>query len=125
MGILVMKTRMRTLLFILLLSLVIQSSFAISPDGEALLSFKAAIVRSNGDLLQWKEEDPDPCRWNGVRCDPTKRVISLILPHRKLMGPISPDIGKLNSLNVLDLRYNALYGIIPPELGNCTLLKSM
>ncbi|PIA25922.1 hypothetical protein AQUCO_10300012v1 [Aquilegia coerulea] len=112
-------------LFVLILALVIQASFAISPDGEALLSFKAAIVRSNGDLLQWKEEDRNPCHWIGVRCDPTNQVISLILPRRKLLGPISPEISKLNSLNVLDLRYNALYGTIPPELGNCTLLNSI
>lgn len=46
--------------------------------GEALLSFKAAIAGSDGVLLHWKQQDPDPCAWKGVQCDAaTKRVVFL------------------------------------------------
>lgn len=51
--------------------------FNVSP-GETLLSFKTGIVSSDGVLLQWRQEDPDPCGWKGVTCDnQTKRVIHL------------------------------------------------
>lgn len=114
-----------SLLSILLLYVVIQTTLAISPDGEALLSFKAAIVNSDGVLLQWKQEDLDPCGWKGVKCDATKRVIFLSLPYHKLSGAISPDIGKLNRLKILALHDNNLYGVIPPELRNCTELRAV
>lgn len=46
--------------------------------GQALVSFRTNIVNSDGVLLQWRPEDPDPCRWKGVTCDPkSKRVTSL------------------------------------------------
>lgn len=46
--------------------------------GEALLSFRTAILSSDGILLQWRPEDPDPCGWKGVTCDmKTKRVTYL------------------------------------------------
>lgn len=46
--------------------------------GQALNSFRTAIVSSDDVLHQWRPEDPDPCRWKGVTCDPkSKRVTSL------------------------------------------------
>lgn len=46
--------------------------------GDALISFRTAIISSDGVLLQWRPEDPDPCGWKGVQCDPkTNRVIAL------------------------------------------------
>ncbi|XP_062120599.1 LRR receptor-like serine/threonine-protein kinase FEI 2 [Humulus lupulus] len=112
-------------LYSLLLYLSMNTSRAISPDGEALLSFRASIVSSNG-VLQWRPEDPDPCHWRGVRCDPkTKRVIYLSLSSHKLSGSLSPDLGKLEQLKFLALHNNNFYGTIPSELGNCTLLEGI
>ncbi|KAG0498737.1 hypothetical protein HPP92_003428 [Vanilla planifolia] len=57
-------------------------------------------------------------------CNPhTKRVTQLNLSYHRLIGYISPEIGKLNHLKLLALHGNSLYGIIPPELGNCTELQ--
>ncbi|KAL0393816.1 UNVERIFIED_CONTAM: LRR receptor-like serine/threonine-protein kinase FEI 1 [Sesamum latifolium] len=99
---------------------------ALSPDGQALVNFRTAIINSDGVLLQWRPEDEDPCGWKGVKCDfKSKRVTALSLPNHKLSGPISPDIGKLESLQFLALHDNNLYGAIPPELGNCTQLQSL
>ncbi|KAG9452902.1 hypothetical protein H6P81_005806 [Aristolochia fimbriata] len=114
------------LLLILLFCILLNQSTGISPDGEALLSFKMAIVSSDGILLQWRPEDPDPCSWKGVECDAkTKRVIYLSLPHHKLSGFISPDIGRLNNLQVLALHNNNLYGAIPSQLANCAQLRGL
>ncbi|KAG5069531.1 hypothetical protein JHK85_001908 [Glycine max] len=93
---------------------------------EVLLSFRTSVVSSDGILLQWRPEDPDPCKWKGVKCDlKTKRVTHLSLSHHKLSGSISPDLGKLENLRVLALHNNNFYGSIPPELGNCTELEGM
>ncbi|XP_052211270.1 LRR receptor-like serine/threonine-protein kinase FEI 2 [Diospyros lotus] len=114
------------LFYVLLLSVMVNNARALSPDGEVLVSFRTAIVNSDGVLLQWRPEDPDPCGWKGVKCDSkTKRVISLSLPYHKLSGPISPDIGKLEQLQFLALHNNNFYGTIPQELGNCTKLRAL
>ncbi|XP_077238475.1 LRR receptor-like serine/threonine-protein kinase FEI 1 isoform X2 [Tasmannia lanceolata] len=117
----------RTMLFfILLVYVLINKGTAINPDGEALINFKMAIIDSDGVLLQWRQEDPDPCGWKGVTCDTqTKRVIYLSLAYHKLSGSISPDIGKLNQLKILALHNNNFYGSIPSALGNCTLLQAL
>ncbi|XP_047341064.1 LRR receptor-like serine/threonine-protein kinase FEI 2 isoform X2 [Impatiens glandulifera] len=114
------------ILGILLVSFITKESEAISPDGEALISLRATIGGSDGVLLQWRPEDPDPCNWKGVKCDPiTKRVVSLSIPYHKLRGSISSDIGKLDNLEFLALHNNNFYGPIPPELANCTKLRSL
>lgn len=52
--------------------------FACFHAGEALLSFKTPLTGTNGMLLNWRQEDTDPCRWKGVTCDrQSKRVIFL------------------------------------------------
>ncbi|XP_026406248.1 LRR receptor-like serine/threonine-protein kinase FEI 1 isoform X2 [Papaver somniferum] len=114
------------LLSILLFHILLGENNALSPDGAALLIFKTAILGSDGILLQWKQEDADPCGWKGVKCDAhTKRVIYLSLPQHKLSGSISPEIGKLNHLKVLALHNNNLFGTIPSELANCTELRAI
>ncbi|KAK1262727.1 LRR receptor-like serine/threonine-protein kinase FEI 1 [Acorus gramineus] len=121
MGFLRLHYRIPLLLLILYL---MKKSNGINLDGEVLLSFKTAIISSDGILLQWRQEDPDPCKWRGVACDvATKRVTQLNLGYHKLSGYISPDIGKLNHLKILALHGNSLYGLIPSELGNCSDLQ--
>ncbi|KAL1556936.1 LRR receptor-like serine/threonine-protein kinase FEI 1 [Salvia divinorum] len=112
--------------WILLLYNLSKKLEALSLDGQALVSFRTAIISSDGILQQWRPEDEDPCRWRGVRCDlKSKRVTALILSNHKLSGPISADIGKLENLQLLALHDNNFYGAIPSELGNCTQLQSM
>lgn len=126
MGIILMKFRGWLPLWILLLYILLNKSGALSPDGEALQNFKMAITGSDGVLLKWTLEDPYPCAWQGVKCDPkTLRVTDLILPYHRLSGPISPAIGKLDQLKRLALHNNNLYGSIPAELGNCTELQAL
>ncbi|CAL1386674.1 unnamed protein product [Linum trigynum] len=110
----------------LVLYMLLQNGGAISPDGEALLSFKNSIVGSDTVLSFWRPEDPDPCGWRGVTCDRiTKRVVYLSLKDRRLSGPISADLGKLDRLRILALYNNNFYGNIPSDLGNCTELQGL
>ncbi|XP_057736833.1 LRR receptor-like serine/threonine-protein kinase FEI 1 [Arachis stenosperma] len=126
MGICLMKQKWLWLLYGLMINILINENGALSPDGQALLSFRISVVSSDGVLLQWRPEDPDPCKWKGVRCDPkTKRVTHLALSHHKLSGSLSADLGKLDHLRVLALHNNNFYGTIPSELGNCTELQGL
>lgn len=101
-------------------------SSAMTPDGEALLSFKRGLYDANRVLSSWKESDPNPCSWWGVTCLPqSDRVYILNIPHRNLRGFISPEIGKLDQLYRLGLHHNNLYGPIPKEIGQCTNLKAL
>ncbi|ONL96379.1 LRR receptor-like serine/threonine-protein kinase FEI 1 [Zea mays] len=114
------------LFILIILHLVAHEARTLSSDGEALLAFKKAVTNSDGVFLNWREQDADPCNWKGVRCDShSKRVIDLILAYHRLVGPIPPEIGKLNQLQTLSLQGNSLYGSLPPELGNCTKLQQL
>ncbi|CAE6031306.1 unnamed protein product [Arabidopsis arenosa] len=126
MGICLMKRCCSWLLLISLLSALTNEIEAISPDGEALLSFRSGVEASDGVIGQWRPEDPDPCNWKGVTCDAkTKRVIALSLTYHKLRGPLAPELGKLDQLRLLMLHNNALYQPIPASLGNCTALEGI
>ncbi|KAL2490091.1 LRR receptor-like serine/threonine-protein kinase FEI 1 [Forsythia ovata] len=126
MGSFRMNFQQPLLLCTLLLYNLAKETAALSPDGQVLVNFRTAIISSDGVLQQWRPEDPNPCGWKGVQCDPkSKRVTTLSLANHKFSGPISPDIGKLESLQFLALHDNNLYGSIPPELGNLTRLQSI
>ncbi|KAL0710742.1 hypothetical protein Bca4012_017720 [Brassica carinata] len=123
---LLMKRCWSWLLLISLLCALTNENEAISPDGEALLSFRSGISSSDGVIRQWRSEDPDPCNWKGVTCDAkTKRVTALSLTHHKLSGPLPPELGKLDQLRLLMLHNNNLYDSIPAALGNCTALEGV
>ncbi|MCO5564885.1 hypothetical protein L7F22_018553 [Adiantum nelumboides] len=101
------------------------STYALTPEGEALLVFKAGLQDSLGVLSNWKMSDEDPCHWRGVRCSARKHVISLNIPNSRLWGPISPLVGKLVELRRLSLHDNSLYGALPIELSNCSKLRAL
>ncbi|XP_074264512.1 LRR receptor-like serine/threonine-protein kinase FEI 1 [Silene latifolia] len=112
-------------IFAVIICILLNGSSALSPDGQALVNFRQGLS-SDGILLRWRPEDEDPCRWKGVACDAkSRRVIHLNLSHHKLTGEISPEIGKLDRLEILSLNDNTFYGKIPSELGNCTQLQAL
>ena len=61
--------------------------------------------------------------WHGVWTDASGRVQGLYLWSNGLTGVIPPELGKLASLEDLDLGDNGLTGEIPPELGNLANLE--
>jgi hypothetical protein len=119
----------KCLIFLFLLTILLvhlPGTSAINSDGDALLSFKTAIINSDGVFLNWRQQDLYPCNWTGVKCDvQSKQVIYLNLAYHNLVGSIAPEIGMLSKLQYLALQGNSLYGIIPPELGNCTALQHL
>uniref|UniRef100_A0A0D9ZNI9 Protein kinase domain-containing protein n=1 Tax=Oryza glumipatula TaxID=40148 RepID=A0A0D9ZNI9_9ORYZ len=132
-------------------ALLVAPSESAADDVSALLAFKKAIFEDPlAKLSDWNSKDENPCGWTGVGCSPfDSRVVTLILDHNTLMGPIPKGIGKLRNLIMLnlstnqldgpipieigdmpkiskiDLRANRLDGAIPPEIGNLTSLTEL
>ncbi|KAH0850569.1 hypothetical protein HID58_095413 [Brassica napus] len=87
MGICLMKRCCSRLLFLSLFCALMNQNEAISPDGEALMSFRSVVSSADGVVGRWRPEDPDPCNWKGVTCDAkTKRVIALMLHNNIYMA---------------------------------------
>ncbi|KAF8765344.1 hypothetical protein HU200_008722 [Digitaria exilis] len=130
-----MTTRSALLsLGILLLPLLLSlppTSAALSPDGQALLAFKAAVTDDpTGALASWSDTDADPCRWVGITCANASasggaRVVGVAVAGKNLSGVMPPELGNLALLRRLNLHGNRLTGTIPPALANATSLRSL
>eukprot|EP01018_Ginkgo_biloba_P027583 Gb_38050 [translate_table: standard] len=93
-------------------------------DQHSLLKFKAALTDDPYNSLGNWNPELTFCNWTGVTCSLGKqRVVSLNLTGKRLEGFISPHLGNLSFLTVLDLSQNALNGSIPPQLGYLLDLK--
>lgn len=122
-----------------------------STDVAALLDFKNAITIDPQGVLStyWNASTPY-CQWKGVKCSLRHpgRVTALELSAQGLSGPIAASVGNLTFLRTLDLsrnnfsgqiphlnnlqkiqiinlNYNPLGGIIPETLTNCSSLKEL
>uniref|UniRef100_J3N936 Receptor kinase-like protein Xa21 n=1 Tax=Oryza brachyantha TaxID=4533 RepID=J3N936_ORYBR len=100
------------------------SSATAKADELALLSFKSVLTSSEGLLASWNKSS-HYCSWPGVACSRRhpERVISLRLGSSGLSGHLSPFLGNLSFLKVLDVHDNLLVGQIPPELGLLSRLR--
>ena len=66
----------------------------------------------------------NPCNWLGIDCT-DDHVSHINLLYNQLTGILPPELGSLSHLRVLALWVNQLYGPIPAELGNLTELVSL
>ncbi|KAL7208194.1 hypothetical protein ACSBR1_030028 [Camellia fascicularis] len=59
------------------------------------------------------------CKWQGVTCSHRhhQRASALNLSSLKLVGSLSPHIGNLTFLRVINLKNNSFHGVIPQEVG--------
>ncbi|MCO5600663.1 hypothetical protein L7F22_054778 [Adiantum nelumboides] len=92
-------------------------------DAQALSAFLSGL--QGAPRVSWSL-NVSTCEWQGVMCNPNKRVESLHLPGVGLTGHIPEGIlGSLSELRVLSLRSNKLSGALPSDLSNCTQLRSL
>ncbi|CAL4965265.1 unnamed protein product [Urochloa decumbens] len=119
---------------LLLLPLLLSASASISilvaaqaSDEAALRAFKAAAISGgHGDMLpSWNSSSAGGfCSWEGVGCGARhRRVVSLSLPSRGLIGTLSSAIGNLTFLRTLNLTSNRFQGSIPASIGRLVRLK--
>ncbi|XP_059626954.1 putative receptor-like protein kinase At3g47110 [Cornus florida] len=95
-------------------------------DKLALREFKSQISdNSLGVLASWNDS-LHFCQWSGVSCGRKhQRVTSLDLGGQSLTGTISPHIGNLSFLRLLDLSSNSFHADIPFETGRLLRLRTL
>ncbi|XP_007207989.2 probable LRR receptor-like serine/threonine-protein kinase At3g47570 [Prunus persica] len=92
---------------------------------HALLAFKAQIKEDPyGAMSSWNEST-NFCIWHGVTCSRRhhQRVTMLDLPSQNLVGSLSPHVGNLSFLRILNLDNNSLSHEIPPGIGHLHRLQ--
>lgn len=111
-----------TIIMMIVLAVEVLSVIGLNADGIALLEFKKAITSDpHSALKNWNDSDATPCRWNGIRCariqgTMEERVLNITLPGKELGGTLSPSLGDLVHLGLLNLHTNKLTGQIPSKL---------
>ncbi|XP_047073212.1 probable inactive receptor kinase RLK902 [Lolium rigidum] len=95
----------------------------IASDRAALLALRSAV----GNHLKW-DQTVSPCQgWLGVNCSGpvgNERVVELRLVGKSLSGQIPVGtVGNLTALQTLSLRFNAISGAIPADIGGCAQLR--
>ncbi|KAL7224643.1 hypothetical protein ACSBR1_026004 [Camellia fascicularis] len=95
-------------------------------DQLALLSFKSSIKNDPNNVTSNWTKETNFCGWAGVICSRRRqRVTSLHLRNMGLEGTISPHVGNLSFLQLLDLGNNSFYGHLTDEIGHLHRLKTL
>ncbi|RDX66267.1 putative inactive receptor kinase, partial [Mucuna pruriens] len=106
----------------LALLLVVAAEADLASERAALLALRSAV---GGRTLFWNATRESPCNWAGVQCE-HEHVVELHLPGVALSGEIPLGIfGNLTQLRTLSLRFNALRGPLPSDLGSCVNLRNL
>ncbi|PPS13232.1 hypothetical protein GOBAR_AA07434 [Gossypium barbadense] len=96
---------------------------------RALQAIRRTLIDPNRNLSNWNRGDPCTSRWTGVFCfngtqdDGYLHVRELQLLNMNLSGSLSPELGRLSRLRILDFMWNSITGSIPKEIGNITSLE--
>ncbi|XP_022764286.1 probable LRR receptor-like serine/threonine-protein kinase At3g47570 [Durio zibethinus] len=93
-------------------------------DQQALLEFKAKITGDQLRVMHSWNDSIHFCQWYGVTCGRRhQRVIRLELQLLKLAGSLSPYLGNLSYLRVLNLEGNNFNNEIPQDIGHLRRLE--
>ncbi|KAL7176492.1 hypothetical protein ACSBR2_029928 [Camellia fascicularis] len=100
---------------------------SLTTDQSALLFFKSSIILDPYNSLadNWSTTSL-VCSWVGITCGVLhERVISLNLSDMGLTGSLSPHLGNLSFLSLLDISFNHFYGQIPKEFARLHRFKQV
>ncbi|XP_052171963.1 probable LRR receptor-like serine/threonine-protein kinase At1g06840 isoform X2 [Diospyros lotus] len=118
-------------LTMLLCCLTLLAAAQITDPSEvsALGAIKNSLVDPMKHLKNWNEGDPCTSNWTGVLCfdklgnDSYLHVQQILLLDMKLSGTLTPELGQLSQLRILDFMWNNISGSIPKEVGNIASLE--
>ncbi|KAL5703691.1 non-specific serine/threonine protein kinase [Ranunculus cassubicifolius] len=111
------------LCLLILVCTVLISGLGNDTDTQALLAFKNEITRDPHQVMSSWNHSTHFCKWLGVTCSLRhQRVVTLDLGNHELVGTISPSVGNLSFLKVLNLSSNNYHGEIPQEFGRLSRL---
>ncbi|KAG5229772.1 LRR receptor serine/threonine-protein kinase [Salix suchowensis] len=100
------------------------SGFSNETDQHALLAIKDLISYDPSSSLSSWNSSLQFCSWRGVTCGRRhRRVTSLNLSSLELAGSLSPHVGNLTFLRVIDLSRNRFHQILPPEIARLFRLR--
>ncbi|KAG5239660.1 receptor protein [Salix suchowensis] len=114
-------------LFLLIIQFSIASCLLVGNETDrlSLLAFKTQISDPLGKLSSWNES-LHFCEWSGVICGRKhRRVVELDLHSSQLAGSLSPHIGNLSFLRILNLEINSFSHLIPQELGRLFRIQEL
>ncbi|CAO2833302.1 unnamed protein product [Amaranthus hypochondriacus] len=101
-----------------------------NPDEvNALRAIKRNLIDPMKNLSNWDSGDPCASNWTGIVCynstlkDGYLHVLELKLLRSNLSGSLSPELGSLSYLKILDFMWNKISGSIPKEIGNIKTLE--
>ncbi|XP_022730169.1 probable LRR receptor-like serine/threonine-protein kinase At1g06840 [Durio zibethinus] len=106
-----------------------QDRFTDPIEVQALRDVRSTLIDTNKNLSNWNRGDPCTSNWTGVLCfnttldDGYLHVRELQLLNMNLRGSLSPALGRLSRLKILDFMWNGISGGIPKEIGNITSLE--
>ncbi|KAE8039441.1 hypothetical protein FH972_011852 [Carpinus fangiana] len=95
----------------------------------ALQAIERSLIDPNKNLINWNQGDPCTSNWTGVVCfnttldDGYLHVQRLELLNLNLSGSLSPELGRLSHMTILDFMWNNISGSIPKEIGNISSLE--
>lgn len=130
------KSRACTFGAVLLIWLCCSSLLVAAQEGitdpvevKALQDIRNSLIDINKNLSNWRRGDPCTSNWTGVLCFNTTKedaylhVRELQLLNMNLSGTLSPSLGLLSYMEILDFMWNSITGSIPPEIGNIKSLE--
>ncbi|XP_023728855.1 probable LRR receptor-like serine/threonine-protein kinase At1g06840 isoform X2 [Lactuca sativa] len=95
----------------------------------ALQLIRDSFSDPDNRLSNWNRGDPCSSNWTGVLCfnrtldDSYLHVRELQLLNLDLGGTLSPALGRLSYMEILDVMWNNIVGSIPKEIGQLTNLE--
>ncbi|TYG52386.1 hypothetical protein ES288_D09G023600v1 [Gossypium darwinii] len=107
--------------FLLLSVIVITSAITRATNYDSQwLAAEAKALRETGWWSNYKRVG-NHCMWPGIRCN-AGSVVDIDLSGHGLNGSITPQIGALSKLKLLNLSSNSLRGELPSSFGNLNQL---
>ncbi|XP_021847754.1 receptor protein kinase TMK1 [Spinacia oleracea] len=106
-------------MIVLVLSLLAVPTTPQSASSDAATMQQLKLGLKLTSKTDWSNSDP--CKWQGVGCDSNNQVTRIQLRSQGVSGTLSPFVGNLTNLEVLELMSNALSGPLPSLKGLSSL----